>query len=313
MNYAQTALLLGAMTAVFMATGYVIGGAGGMIVALISALAMNLYNFYRSDQLVLGMHGAKMVDAQTGGSLYEIVKELAARGKMPMPTVAIMASDQPNAFATGRNPANATVAATTGLLDMLSPEEVAGVMAHELAHIQNRDTLTMTIAAAMGGAIAMLAQRAMSFRRMRRSGDRGQPTSWVPVMIVAALAPLTATLVKMAISRSREYQADRLGAMMCGNPRWLMSALTKIDGGVRRIRNQNAETHQATAHLFIVNPLASAFSGGLFATHPSMASRLAALETLALEMNAPDMVMPEPPRAPTRLNDVMFPDLGSRS
>jgi heat shock protein HtpX len=312
MNHAQTVLLLGAMTALFMATGYIIGGAGGMLVALVSALAMNLFNYYRSDQLVLGMHGAKIVDAQSGGQLYEIVKELAARGKMPMPTVAIMASDQPNAFATGRNPANATVAATSGLLEMLSPEEVAGVMAHELAHIQNRDTLTMTIAAAMGGAIAMLAQRAMSFGRMRRYGDEGRQSSWAPVMLAAVLAPLTATLVKMAISRSREYQADRLGAMMCGNPRWLMSALTKIDGGVRQVRNHNAETYQATAHLFIVNPLASAFSGALFATHPSMASRLAALEKLAVEMNAPEIAIPERPRADTQLNDAMFPESGSR-
>jgi heat shock protein HtpX len=313
MNYAQTALLLGVMTALFMVTGFVIGGAGGMLIALVMALAMNLFNFYRSDQMVLGMHGAQVVDERAGNPLYDIVKELAERAKMPMPTVAIMHSGQPNAFATGRNPANATVAATTGLLEMLTHEEVAGVMAHELAHIQNRDTLTMTLAAAMGGAIGMLAQRAMSFRHMRRHGQTSQPSSWVPVMIAAVVAPLTATLVKMAISRSREYQADKLGAMMCGNPRWLMSALTKIDGGVRQIRHRTADAHQATAHLFIVNPLASAFSGGLFASHPSMQSRLAELEKLAVKMNVPDLPVSAPMRADTRLNDVLFPANGPRA
>jgi heat shock protein HtpX len=299
LNYSRTFLLLCAMTLLVAAMGYVLGGVFGMGIALVIAVGMNLYSLFRADQLVLRMHGAKQVDAESGGQFYEIVKALAARADLPMPKVAIMANPQPNAFATGRNPEHATVAASTGLLELLTPEEVAGVMAHELAHIKNRDTLTMTVAASLGGAISMAAQYLQFGALFGRGG--GTRFGWVGFIFAALVAPAAAMLVQMGISRSREYQADRMGAMISGQPRWLMSALIKISDAARKIRNPTAESHRSSAHLFIVNPLAGRGADSLFATHPSIENRLAELETLAVEMAQRDT------RMSPNANDYLFP------
>lgn len=282
MNFTRTALLLAAMTGIFVLMGAILGGQGGMIIAFVVALVMNLFALWKSDKMILRMHGAQEVDARSGGQFYEIVQTLARQAELPMPRVFIMANPQPNALATGRNPENAAVAASTGLLEMLSAEEVAGVMAHELAHIKSRDTLTMTVAASLGGAISMMAQylqfgAIFGSRQSQRLGGLG-------FIVTAILAPLAAMLVQTAISRSREYQADRLGAMICGQPRWLASALIKIHEKAQRIRNPSAEMHPATAHLFIVNPLTGRGIDNLFSTHPNVENRVAELEKLALEM-----------------------------
>lgn len=282
MNFTRTALLLAAMTGIFVLMGALLGGQGGMIVAFFVALAMNLFALWKSDKMILRMHGAQEVDARTGGQFYEIVQSLAQRAELPMPRVFIMDSPQPNALATGRNPENAAVAASSGLLQMLSAEEIAGVMAHEMAHIKSRDTLTMTVAASLGGAVSMMAQylqfgAIFGSRQSQRLGGFG-------FIVTAILAPLAAMLVQTAISRSREYQADRLGAMICGQPRWLASALVKIQNQAQRIRNATAEMHPATAHLFIINPLSGRGMDNLFSTHPSTENRVAELEKLAIEM-----------------------------
>jgi len=255
MNYAKTFLLLALLTGILVAMGALIGGQTGIVVAFIAALAMNVFSFWNSDKLVLRIFKAKEVNAQTAPDLYHMVEELARRAELPMPKVYIIPQDQPNAFATGRSPEHSAVAASEGLLRVLNRDEVAGVMAHELAHIKNRDTLTMTIAATIGGAISMLAQYlqfSMLFGGQRE--DRG-PLGLVGMFIAMLAAPFAAMLVQMAISRSREYQADKLGAMICGNPIWLASALEKIAGQARRVVNEEAEAVPAAAHLFIINPL----------------------------------------------------------
>jgi heat shock protein HtpX len=229
MNYLRTAILLAAMTALFLAVGYMIGGEAGMAFAFVLALGMNAFAYWNSDKLVLRMHGAREVDRRGAPALYGIVEQLAANAGLPMPKVYVMDNDQPNAFATGRNPQNAAVAATTGLLRRLSSEETAGVLAHELAHVKNRDTLTMTITATIAGAIGMLANFGLFF-----GGNRNNPLGIVGVLLVAILAPLAAALVQMAISRSREYEADRIGAEICGQPLWLASALEKIQAAAGR-------------------------------------------------------------------------------
>lgn len=282
MNFTRTALLLAAMTGIFVLMGALLGGQGGMVIAFLVALAMNLFALWKSDKMILRMHGAQEVDAQSGGQFYQIVEALARKAELPMPRVFIMDSPQPNALATGRNPANAAVCASTGLLEMLSAEEVAGVMAHEMAHIKSRDTLTMTVAASLGGAISMMAQY-LQFGAIFGS-RQSQRLGWAGFLVTAIAAPLAAMLVQTAISRSREYQADRLGAMICGEPRWLASALIKISNKVSRIRNDTAEMHPATAHLFIVNPLTGRGVDNLFSTHPNVENRVAELEKLALEM-----------------------------
>jgi heat shock protein HtpX len=284
LNYTRTVLLLGALTLIFVSVGYALGGLVGMVLAFVFALAMNLFNLYKSDQMVLRMHKAQEVDASSGGQLYEIVRGLAQRAGLPMPHVAIMQNPQPNAFATGRNPKHATVAVSTGLLEILTPEEIAGVLAHELAHIKNHDTLTMTIAASIGGAISMMAQY-LQFSALFGRGS-GSRFGWLGFVFAALVAPLSAMLVQMAISRSREYQADRMGAEICGHPRWLASALVKIHQQAQRIRNETAEAHRSSAHLFIVNPLSGRWSDSLFASHPNIENRLAELEKLAAEMGA---------------------------
>ena len=277
-GYVKTAVLMAGMTALFLGAGYAIGGAGGALIALAVAAGMNAMAWWNSDKAVLRMHNARPVDATTAPELQEMVIQLARAADMPPPAVYIIEQDQPNAFATGRNPDNAAVAATTGLLQRLSQEEVAAVMAHELAHIKNYDTLIMTVTATFAGAISMLANFAMLFGRGR---NQQNPIALIAMMI---LAPLAAGLVQMAISRSREYEADRAGAEICGNPMWLASALQRIQGFAARIDNDTAERNPATAHMFIINPLHVFKRDKLFSTHPSTENRVAALQKLAGEM-----------------------------
>jgi len=279
MNYARTALLLAALTGLFLAVGYLLGGEAGMVIAFVIALAMNAFAYWNSDKMVLRMHGAREVDRGTAPELYDIVEGLAERAGLPMPRVYLMENAQPNAFATGRNPEHAAVAATTGLLRRLSREEVTGVMAHELTHVRNRDTLTMTVTATIAGAIGMLANFALFF-----GGNRNNPLGFIGVILVMILAPLAAALVQMAISRTREYAADRGGAEISGQPLWLAAALEKLERGASTIDNHAAEANPASAHLFIVNPLHVRAVDGLFSTHPSTANRVARLREMAGEM-----------------------------
>jgi heat shock protein HtpX len=281
MNYAKTAMLLALLTAIFVAMGAVIGGESGMLIAFLVALAMNFFSFWKSDSIVLRMHGAEEVDEQSAPEYYGLVRELAQRAELPMPRVYVMHNPQPNAFATGRSPANSAVCASTGLLEMLSREEVAGVMAHELAHIKNRDTLTMTVAATIGGAISMLAQW-LQFSTL--FGGNREGGSRLGAFAAMLLAPLAAMLVQMAISRSREYQADHMGALICGQPLWLASALEKIQGFAHQIPNDTAEAAPATAHLFIINPLSGIGIDNLFSTHPNTENRISELQKLAAEL-----------------------------
>jgi heat shock protein HtpX len=290
MNLIRTAMLLAFMTALFMAVGYMIGGSGGMMIAFLIAAAMNLFSYWNSDKMVLRMHHAVEIDERNAPEYFEIVRGLSQNAGLPMPKVYLIQNDQPNAFATGRNPQNAAVAATTGLLERLSYEEVAGVMAHELAHIQNRDTLTMTITATLAGAISMLGNFAFFFGGNR---DNNNPLGFIGVLMAMIVAPLAAAMVQMAISRTREYSADRRGAEICGNPMWLASALSKIATAAGRIHNPDAERAPATAHMFIINPLSGERMDNLFSTHPATENRIAALRQMAAEFQA----QPEPPRA----------------
>ena len=284
MSDLRTAILLAGLTALFMAVGYLLGGWGGAVVAFFVAAAMNFVTYWNADRLVLSMHGAREVDERTAPEFVHIVAQLASRAGLPRPRVYLMDNPQPNAFATGRNPDHAAVAATTGLLNMLSREEVAAVVSHELAHVKNRDTLLMTVTATIAGAISMLAQFGMLFGggHRDRNGNGGMGVIGTLVMIV--LAPLAAMLVQMAISRTREYAADNMGARISGNPESLASALAKIDVAAREIENVPAEQNPATAHLFIVNPLSGERMDNLFSTHPSTENRIAALEQLAAQM-----------------------------
>jgi len=283
MNYAKTGLLLAAMTGLFLAVGYMLGGQGGVIIAFLVALGMNAFSYWNADKMVLRMHGAQEVDEKSAPEYYDIVRQLADNAGLPMPKVYVMHNPQPNAFATGRNPENAAVAATTGLLEMLTPEEVAGVMAHELAHVKNRDTLIMTVTATIAGAISMLANFAMFFG----GRSRNNPLGLVGTIAIMILAPLGAMIVQMAISRTREYAADRMGAEICRRPMWLASALEKISGAAHRIENDAAERNPATAHMFIVNPLSGARMDNLFSTHPDTGNRISALMDLAEEWGTP--------------------------
>lgn len=287
MNYMRTVVLLAALTAFLMGLGYLIGGKGGALIALCVAIATNAATYWSGDRLVLSTQGAHEVNEQTDPELVHLVADLAARAGLPMPRVFIMDDPQPNAFATGRNPRHAAVAATTGLLDLLTPEEGAGVMAHELAHIKNRDTLIMTITATIAGAITMLAQFGMLFRH----GDHHEGPGPIAKIAITLLAPVSASIVQMAISRTREYAADRLGAQICGHPEWLASALERMEAGVHETENEAAERNPAVAHMFIINPLSGRGMDNLFSTHPSTQNRIAALEQLAHEMG---IVAPEP-------------------
>jgi heat shock protein HtpX len=281
MNVVRTAMLLAVMTALFMAVGYAVGGRGGMMLALVFAAGMNLFSWWNSDKMVLRMHRAVEVDEANAPEYFQIVRALSERAGLPMPRAYIIDNPQPNAFATGRNPENAAVAVTSGLLNRLTPEEAAGVIAHELAHIKNRDTLIMTVTATLAGAISMLGNFAFFFGG---SSDRDRPFGMIGTLFAVLVAPLAALIVQTAISRTREYSADRLGAEIVGNPLWLASALRKIAAASGKIVNQPAERFPASAHMFIINPLAGFRMDGLFATHPPVDIRIAELEAMAAEM-----------------------------
>lgn len=274
MNYAKTAILLAAMTGLFLVIGYLLGGGAGAAIAFVVALGMNGYAFWNSDKLALRMHNAEPVTRSSAPDLFDMVEELSRNAGLPTPAIYIIHEEQPNAFATGRDPENAAVACTTGIMKLLTRDELAGVMAHELAHIQNRDTLIMTISATIAGAIGFLAQFAFFFRSDRSGG-------WIGTLAVMILAPMAASLVQMTISRTREYAADKRGAQICGQPLALASALAKISGYAGRIEMASAERNPASAHLFIMNPLTGKGADKLFSTHPNPANRIAALEAMA--------------------------------
>ncbi|WP_420407745.1 zinc metalloprotease HtpX [Hoeflea sp.] len=295
MTLVRTAMLLALMTALFMGVGYMIGGTGGMMIAFIIAAAMNLFSYWNSDKMVLRMHNAVEVDASTAPEFYQMVADLAQNARLPMPRVYVIRNAQPNAFATGRNPENAAVAASTGLLENLSEEEIAAVMAHELAHVENRDTLIMTVTATLAGAISMLGNFALFFGGNRNNN----PFGFIGVLVAIIVAPFAAMMVQMMISRTREYAADRRGAEICGNPLWLASALRKIASRAGRIVNEDAERNPATAHMFIINPLNGQKMDSLFSTHPATENRIAALEAMAGEVSAAAR-RHEAPRSPSR-------------
>ncbi len=279
MAYVKTAMLLAGMTALFVAIGYLLGGQGGMVIAFVIAAGMNAYAYWSSDKMVLRMHNAQPVLEREAPELVSMIRDLSQNAGLPMPAVYVIDTDQPNAFATGRNPENAAVAATTGLLRRLTREEVAGVMAHELAHIKNRDTLLMTITATLAGAIGMLTNFAFFFR-----GGRDNPLGAVGMIAAVILAPLAAGIVQMAISRTREYEADRVGAEICGQPLWLAAALQKIQAFAQGLDMYSAERAPATAHMFIINPLHMFRRDKLFSTHPATESRVEALREMARQM-----------------------------
>jgi heat shock protein HtpX len=282
MNLFRTGLLMAFMTGLFVAIGYLIGGQTGMLLAFLFAAGTNLVAYWNSDKMVLSVYGAREVDDQSAPDLVHLVRILAEKAGLPMPRVFIAENPQPNAFATGRSPEHAAVCVTTGILERLNQEELAGVLAHELSHVKNRDTLTMTITATLAGAISMLANFAFFFGGAR--DDRRNPLGPLGAILIMILAPLAATLVQLAISRTREFEADRTGAMISGRPLWLASALKRIESGAAQIDNWDAEEHPATAHLFIINPLHGGNFSSLFATHPSTEERIARLQALAAEM-----------------------------
>ncbi len=278
MNTLRTGILMAAMTGLFVAIGFLIGGGTGMLLAFLLAAGTNLYAYWNSDKVVLRMYGAKPVDERDAPDLLHLVKTLASSAGLPMPKVYIVDNEQPNAFATGRNPEHAAVCVTSGLLTRVNHEELAGVLAHELSHIKHHDTLTMTITATIAGAISMLANFALFF-----GGDRRNPLGFVGVLLVSMLAPVAAMLVQMAISRSREFEADREGALISGRPLWLASALERIADKTQVVANPQADANPATAHMFIVNPLSGGGLAGLFSSHPSTAERVARLEAMAAQ------------------------------
>ena len=274
MNLFKTVFLMSLMTGLFLVVGALIGGGPGMIIAFVLAAGMNLLAYWNSDKMLLSMYGAKQVDAASAPDLFHIVERLAGQARLPMPKVYITENPQPNAFATGRDPAHAAVCVTSGLLATVSKEELAGVIAHELGHVRNRDTLTMTITAVIAGAIGMLANFAFFM------GDRRNPLGLIGVLLVTMLAPLAAMLVQAAISRSREFEADKAGAELTGRPLWLADALAQIDQSARKTLNAPADANPATAHMFIINPLHGGLSG-LFASHPATEERIARLRAMA--------------------------------
>lgn len=278
-NWLKTSILMAGIVALFGVVGAAIGGQQGMLIALLFGGATNLWAYWFSDKMVLRMYNAREVDAASSPYLYSMVAELAQRAQLPMPRVYIIDEAQPNAFATGRNPENAAVAATTGIIQMLSARELRGVMAHELAHVKNRDILISTISATVSGAISALAQFGMFFGGGRDS--EGRPANPVLSIAVAILAPIAAMLIQMAISRTREFGADREGAAISGDPEALASALAKIDAYARGIPMPTAEAHPETGQMMIMNPLSGGGLRGLFSTHPATEERIARLRALA--------------------------------
>jgi heat shock protein HtpX len=277
-NLMKTAILMAAITALFMAIGSLLGGQTGMMVALVVALGMNFFSYWFSDKLVLRMYNAREVDASSAPQFYRMVEELAQRAGLPMPRVYLINEDAPNAFATGRNPQHAAVAATTGIMRVLSERELRGVMAHELAHVRHRDILISTVSATMAGAISMLANFAMFFGGR---DSEGRSTNPIVGLLVMLLAPLAASLIQMAISRAREFEADRGGAEISGDPQALASALQKIHAYARGIPMMAAERHPETAQMMIMNPLRGGGLRGLFSTHPSTEERVERLLAMA--------------------------------
>ncbi len=277
-NLMKTAILMAAITALFMALGSLIGGQQGMMIALVVALGMNFFSYWFSDKLVLRMYAAREVDESSAPQFYRMVRELAQRAQLPCPKVYLIDEDAPNAFATGRNPEHAAVAATTGILRVLSERELRGVMAHELAHVRHRDILISTISATMAGAISMLANFAMFFGGRDSEGRSTNPVVGILVMI---LAPIAASLIQMAISRAREFEADRGGAEISGEPRALASALQKIHRIAQGVPLETTERHPETAQMMIVNPLSAGGLRGMFSTHPSTEERVERLLAMA--------------------------------
>ena len=278
-NWVKTAMLMAAIMALFGVVGGMIGGQSGMLLALVFGGAMNVFSYWFSDKMVLKMYNAQEVDETSAPQFYGMVRELAQRAGLPMPRVYLINEDQPNAFATGRNPEHAAVAATTGILQLLSARELRGVMAHELAHVAHRDILISTVSATMAGAISALANFAMFFGG--RSED-GRPSNPLASIAVALLAPLAASLIQMAISRAREYEADRGGAEVSGDPHALADALAKIQMYAEgRIPMAPAEAHPETAQMMILNPLSGGGISGLFSTHPPTEERIARLRAMA--------------------------------
>jgi heat shock protein HtpX len=282
-NWLKTSLLMAAIVALFGTVGAMLGGAQGMVVALVLGGAMNLWAYWFSDKMVLRMYNAQEVDETTAPGLYRMVRELAERAQIPMPRVYLIDEDQPNAFATGRNPENAAVAATTGIMRVLSERELRGVMAHELAHVKHRDILVSTISATVAGAISSLAQFGVLFGGR---DDEGRPANPLVSMIVMLVAPFAAMLIQFAISRAREFEADRGGAQISGDPRALASALDKIHRYAQGIPMATAEANPATAQMMIMNPLAGGGLAGLFSTHPDTGERIARLNAMAQGLRA---------------------------
>lgn len=277
-NLLKTGFLMAAMTGLFLVVGFLVGGPAGMGIAFLFAAGTNLFAYWNSDKMLLSMYGARAVDEASAPELVHLVETLADKAGLPHPKVYIVDNPQPNAFATGRDPEHAAVCVTSGLLSRVDNEELAGVLAHELSHVRNRDTLTMTLTATIAGAVSMLANFAFFF-----GGRNRNPLGLIGMLVVTLLAPIAAMLVQMAVSRTREFEADRMGAELSGRPLWLASALQRIETGAQQIDNRAADANPATAHMFIVNPLHGGFSG-LFASHPSTEERIARLRAMAAAM-----------------------------
>ena len=277
MNTLRTGILMAALTGLFLVIGFLLGGGPGMVIAFLFAAGTNAWAYWNSDKALLSMYGAREVDETSAPGLVHLVRQLSGQAALPMPKVYIVENEQPNAFATGRDPEHAAVCVTSGLLGSVSNEELAGVLAHELGHVKHRDTQTMTITATIAGAVSILA----NFGFLLGGDRRNNPLGLVGMLLVILFAPIAAVLVQMAVSRSREFDADKAGAEISGRPLWLASALEHIDSAVKRIENVDAKEHPATAHMFIINPLRGAGLSGLFSSHPSTVERVARRRALA--------------------------------
>lgn len=293
-NFIKTALLLVMMAVLFMGAGWLIGGWSGMILALVVAIGTNVFAWWNSGKLVRRMQGAREITRTQAPELYVLTVQLAQRAEIPMPALYVMESDQPNAFATGRDPENGAICVTTGILNALNRDELAGVIAHEMAHIKNRDTMTMTYTATMAGAISMLSQYVFWFGGGRRDG----PLGGLGLLVAAIVAPVAALIIRMFVSRTREYEADRIGAQISGNPLALASALRKIAAMAKKTILHRARRHPALAHMYIENPLTTGRGvDSWFSTHPAVENRVAQLVEIAKQMG---MILADaPPRLET--------------